>query len=124
MAVMAGRHAADAYTTTPHHLGHHREAARDSGAFWGYLDRFTVGGYARDFFASDSYRSIIGVICGLLFVVDGFTQMVLHPGWPSLGVILVGSGIALFCFVFPLIVDLAFAYAGAYLHRPRGRRRR
>jgi hypothetical protein len=124
---MAGRHAADDYAAAAHHLGQHREVARDSGPFWAYLDRFTIRGYAGDFFRSDIHRSIIGVIVGVLFIVDGVTRMFTDPGWPSLGVILVGFAVALFCFVFPLLADLAFAYGGAvahHLHRPRGRRRR
>ena len=124
---MAGRHVASEYAVLPHELGHSREVARDSGPFWSYLDRFTVRSYVRDFFLSENHRSIIGVVVGVLFVVGGFVRMFPHPGWQSLGVMLVGVAITLFFFVVPLLLDLAFAYAGALGHRvrrPRGRRRK
>lgn len=122
---MAGRHAASDHAA--HHLGHHREVAGDSGPFWAYLDQFTLRTYAHDFFTAEKHRWIIGFVCGVLFVIGGVTRMLTDPGWPSLGVILVGTAIATLCFVLPLLVDLAFAYAGALLHRmprPRARRRR
>lgn len=122
---MAGRHAAGDYAALPHQLGHHREVSRDSGPFWFYLDRLTFGTYARDFVSMEKHRWIIGFICGVLFIVDGITRMFVHPGWQSLGVVLVGGAIAALCLVLPLLLDVAFAYLGAVghrVHRPRGRR--
>ena len=124
---MAGRHAADEYAAARHHLGHHREVARDDAPFWAYLERFTLRRYAYDFFVAEKQRWVIGFVCGVLFVVGGVTRMFVHPGWRSLGVVMVGAAIALLCFVFPLLLDLIFAYLGAFVHwfrRPHGRRRR
>ena len=127
MAPMAGRHAANDDPAARHVLGEHREVARDSAAFWSYLDRLTLGAYARDFFTMEKHRWIIGCICGVLFIVAGVTRMFTDPGWRSLGVVLVGGALAVLFFVLPLVLDLVFAYAGAFgdrIRRPQGRRRR
>lgn len=127
MAPMAGRHAASDYAAAPHRLGHHREVARDSGPFWDYLDRFTLRSYARDFFATEEHRWIIGFICAVLILVGGVARMFTDPGWSSLGLIMMGAAVAVISFVGPLLLDLLFAYVGVFLHRlhrPRGRRRK
>lgn len=114
------------YSDVPHRLGQHREVARDSGPFWAYLDRFTLRDYARDFIGLEAQRWIIGFICGVLFVAAGVVRMFAHPGWGSLGEMLVGAAIATLFFLGPLLLDLGFAYLGelTWSPRPRGRRRR
>lgn len=124
---MMGRHAADGVLVASHRIGSPREVFRDPASFWFYLERFTIRRYATDFFSPENYRPVVGFVCGVIFVLAGIVRMFDRPGWASLGFILVGGGLALLCFLVPLLLDLVVAYLAGFARRsrrPRGGRRR
>lgn len=72
----------------------------------------TLRTYVRDYFLAQGHRAAAGVVVGLLFVGYGLARLVTDPGLPSLGVLLLGLGVTLFCWVAPLLAGLFFALIG------------